>query len=151
MIRETVKEERNSLLPGIYLFIKSKPPYSSINYIFIAKVARSEMIKKNYKDMSEQSTPQVNDDKPINPESLLNTKTLVKDAVVLLPHSLFWILSHRILPDSTPNGSDSTGRCVTSNCTIKICLVTLSIAKNDINAITIGKAVNELIKLIHTI
>ena len=76
---------------------------------------------------------------------------LVKDVVVLLPHSSFWILSHRILPDSTSNGSDSMGRCGTSNRTIKICLVTLSIAKNNINAITVGKEFNALIKVIHSI
>ena len=72
MIQETVKEELKYLLLSIYLFIKSKPPYSSVNYIFIAKVAGSEMRQQNYKDTSEQSTPQVNNDKPINPKSLLH-------------------------------------------------------------------------------
>ena len=71
-----------------------------------------------------------------------------KDAVSLPPHSSFHILSHRIAPYSTSSGSNSTVQQGTSNCTLKIVLVTLSITKNNSHAITVGKAVNVLIKVI---
>ena len=38
-----------------------------------------------------------------------------------------------------------------SNCTLKICLVTLSIANNDNNTIVVDKVVNALTKVIHGI
>ena len=60
------------------------------------------------------------------------------------------MLSHRIAPDITSNGSNSTGQQGTSNRTYKKCLVTLSIANNN-NAIVVGKAVNALMKVIHGI
>ena len=43
------------------------------------------------------------------------------------------------------------GRRGTSNCTLKIFLVTLYISKNKNNAIVVGNAVNALTKLIHGI
>ena len=64
---------------------------------------------------------------------------------------MFRILSHLIAPDSTSNVSNNTGRQGTSNHTLKICLVNLSIEKNDNNAITVGKAANALMKVIHVI
>ena len=61
---------------------------------------------------------------------------------------MFRILSHLIAPDSTSNVSNNTGRQGTSNHTLKICLVNLSIEKNDNNEITVGKAVSVLMKVI---
>ena len=76
---------------------------------------------------------------------------MFKDAVALLPHSSFRILSHQIEPDSTPNASNSTVQQATSNRTFKICLVTLSINNNGNNTIAVGRSVNALMKLIHHI
>ena len=76
---------------------------------------------------------------------------LFKDAVALPHHSSFRILPQWITPVSTLNGSNSTGRQVTSNRTIKRCLVTLSIANNYNNAIVVGKVVNALMKVINFI
>ena len=74
-----------------------------------------------------------------------------KDAVTLLPQISFRVLLHHIAPDSILNGSNSTVRQGTSNHTLKIFRVTLYFAKNYSNAITVGKAVNALIKVIHCI
>ena len=71
---------------------------------------------------------------------------IFRDTVVLLPQ-----ISFRVSPDIKLNGSDSMGWCGTSNRTIKICLVALSIAKNNINAIMVGKEFNALTKVIHSI
>ena len=84
-------------------------------------------------------------------KSTLNKKVLFKDAVELPPHCLFRILSHRIASDSTLNGSNSTGRQGTINGTLKRCLVTLSIEKKYNNTIKVAKAVNALMKVIHSI
>ena len=65
--------------------------------------------------------------------------------------TFFHILSHQIAPDSTLIVSNSTGQQGTSNRTLKICLFTVFIVKNDNNATTVGKAVNALMKLIHVI
>ena len=72
---------------------------------------------------------------------------IFKDAVALLPHSSFRILPHRITYDSILNSSNSTDWQGSSNHILKIFLVTLSIANNDINATALGKAVNALIKV----
>ena len=74
---------------------------------------------------------------------------LFKDAVSLPPRSSFRILSHQISHDNTLNGSNSTGRQGTSKHTFKRFLVTLSIAKNNKNTITVVKTVNVLMKVIH--
>ena len=76
---------------------------------------------------------------------------LFKDAVTLPPHSLFSIPPHKIAPDGTSNGYNITGRQGTSNLTLKICCVTLYIAKKDNNKIEVGKTVNALMKIIHVI
>ena len=76
---------------------------------------------------------------------------LFKDAVSLPPHSSFRILSHQIAPDSTSNGSNSTGRQGTSNPTLKRFLFTLSTENDDSNAIAVGKAVNARMKVIYGI
>ena len=49
------------------------------------------------------------------------------------------------------NSSNSNGRKGISIYRFKICLDTLSIVKDDNNAIAVGKAVNVLIKVIHVI
>ena len=102
-------------------------------------------------DTSKQSTPQVNNTKSTKTKLTLHKKIVVQDAVALPPHSSFHILSCRIAPDSTSNGSNSTFKQVTINCTLKTCLVTLSMAKNDNNAIALVKAVNTMMNLIHGI
>ena len=76
---------------------------------------------------------------------------MFKDAVALLSHSLFRIQSHWIAPDSTSNGSNRTGWQGTSNHILKICLVTLTIAKNYKNKIAVDKEVNYMMKVIHGI
>ena len=76
---------------------------------------------------------------------------MFKYAVALPPHSSFRILSDQIAPDSTSNVSNSIIQQGTSNRTLKRCIVALSIAKNDNNAITVGKTVNALMKVIHGI
>ena len=76
---------------------------------------------------------------------------LLKEAVSLPPQSSFRILSNKIAPDSTLNGSNSTGWKGTSKPTLIICLVNPSTSKNDNNTIAVGKAVNELMKVIHGI
>ena len=77
-----------------------------------------------------KSTPQVNNTKPTKTKSTLHKEMLFKDTVALPPHSSFYILSHPISPDSTSDGCNITSQQGTSNRTFKICLVTLSIAKN---------------------
>ena len=109
------------------------------------------MIQRNYKDKAEKFTPQVNNAKSTKTKSKLHKKMLFKDAVSLPTHGFTRILSHHIVPDSTSNSSISTGRKGTSKRTLKIFLVTLSIAKNTNNTIAVGKAVNALIKVIHRI
>ena len=104
------------------------------------------MRHRNNKDISEKSTPQVSNSKPTETKSTLHKKILFKDVVALPPHSSFHILSHQIAPDSTLNGSNSTGRQSTSDHTLKRLLVTLYIAKNNNNAIAVDEAVNALIK-----
>ena len=101
--------------------------------------------------MAVQSTNQVNNAKPTKPKSLLQNKIIFRDAVLLLAHSSFRILSHHIVSDSTSNRSTSAGRRGNVNRTLKILLVTLSIAKNGNNTVLVGKAVNELLKIIHRI
>ena len=103
------------------------------------------------RDTAKQSDRQVNNAKSTKKKLTLHKKMLFKDAVALLPHSSFHILSYRIVPGSTSNVSNSTGRQGTSNRTLKICLVTLSISKNYNNAIPVGKAVNPLMEVIHGI
>ena len=76
---------------------------------------------------------------------------LFKYTVALPPQSLFCVLSHRIAPNITLNGSNSTGLQGASNLTFKICLVTLSINNNGNNTIAVGRSVNALMKLIHHI
>ena len=151
IIPTLVKDERRSLRARIDLFNKPKIPYSSTNYMFIAKVSGFEMRHRNDKYIAEQSTPQVNNAKLTKTNSTLYKKILFKDAVALWPHSLFRILSHRIATDSTSNGSNSTSRKCNSNRTFKRFLITLSITKNNNNTITVGKAVNALMKVIHGI
>ena len=67
------------------------------------------MIQINDKETDENSTPQVNNVKPTKIKSTLHKKMLFKDAVAILPHSLFHVLSHRIAPDSNFNGYNITG------------------------------------------
>ena len=102
-------------------------------------------------DTAKQSTPKFNNAKYTKTKLTLNKKMLFKYSVALLPHSSFRILLHQITPDSTSDGSNSTVLQGTSNRTLKICLVTLSIANNDNNATTVGKAVNAPMKGIHGI
>ena len=109
------------------------------------------MRHSNDKETAWQSTPQVNNAIEIESNSLLQKKMIFNDAVVIPPHSLFRILSHSISLDSTLNGSNITGWWCTSNHTLKICLVNLSIEKNDNNEIEVSKAVNTLMKVIHGI
>ena len=110
------------------------------------------MRQKNDKDTAEQATPRTYNAKQTKKKSTIQKNMLFKDTVVLPPHSLFCILSHHITPDSTSNGFNSTDWQGTS----KIlpwtkCLVTISIAMNNNNAITVGKAVNALMKVVHGI
>ena len=81
------------------------------------------MRQRNDKETSEKSTTYVNNYKPTKTKSILHKKMLFKDAVVLLPHSSFHILSHRIAPDIISNGSNSTGQQGTSNGTPKYALL----------------------------
>ena len=89
-----VKVDRKSLLISIDLFNKSKLPYSSNNFLLVAKVSRAEMRQRKNKYTAGQSTPQVNIDNLTNKNSTIHKKMLFKDAVSLLPHILFGILSH---------------------------------------------------------
>ena len=98
-----------------------------------------------------QSTPQVNNAKSTKTKSTHNKKIPFKYTSALLPNSSFRILSHRVSPDSTLNGCNSTGKQDTSNRTLKRCIVELSIENNGNDAIAVGKAVNALMKLIHGI
>ena len=109
------------------------------------------MIQRNDKNTAEQSTSQVNNYKPTKTKSTLHKKILFKYTVALPSLIFLRILSHQILPNSTSNRSNSTGRQGTSNRTFKIFLVALSIAKNNNNTIKVGKAVNAMMKLIHGI
>ena len=84
-------------------------------------------------------------------KSTLHKKIIFNDSVALQPHSSFCVLSNQIKYGSTSDGSNITVQKGTSNRTLKICLVTLSIEKNENNLITVGKAVNALMKLIHGI
>ena len=102
-------------------------------------------------DTAKKSTPQVNNAKSTNTKLKLRNKMLFKDAVALPTHSTFFILSHQVSPDSTLKGYNSTGQQVNSNHTLKICLVTIYIAKNDNNGIEVGKAGNALMKVLHDI
>ena len=142
MIWETAKEERTSLWANNNLFNKAKLPYLSINYIFIANVTGSEIRQRIDRDTVEQSTPQANNAKFTKKKLTLHKKIFFKYAVALLPHSSFRILSHQIAPESTSDDSSITGRQCTSKRTLKIFLVTLSIANSDNSTITVGKAVN---------
>ena len=81
------------------------------------------MRQRNDKETSEQSTPQVKNDNPINPKSLLQKKTLLKDVAVLPSHSFFRILSYRILLGSTSDVSNITGTQGTSDHILKILLL----------------------------
>ena len=71
MIWKIVREERRSLRARIYLFKKSKFPYSSTNYMFITNLEGTKMRHRNYKDTVKQSIPQVNNNKPIKKKSTL--------------------------------------------------------------------------------
>ena len=75
--------------------------------MFIAKVERAETRQIIDRYTTEQSTPQFNNTKSIKKKSKLHIKILFKDIVAIPCHSLFRILSHKITPDSTPNGSNS--------------------------------------------
>ena len=108
MIWEKIKEGCKNLRASIDSFNKSKLPYLSINYLFIAKVAGDKMRQIIDKDTAEQSTPQVNNAKSTKTKLTLNKKILFKDLVSLLPHSSFHILSHQIAPESMSNGFNST-------------------------------------------
>ena len=109
IIQETVKEEHIALRYCIDLFNKASMPYTSVNYIFVSKVAGSKTRNQIGKDTSEQSIPQFNNANMTKIKSLIHTYIVFRDAVVLPPHSLFRILSHHIAPDSASNISDSTG------------------------------------------
>ena len=107
------------------------------------------MRKRNDKETAEKSTPQVNNTNKINPKSLLHKEMIFKYAVVLPTYCLSHIISHRIVPDKTLCVSNSTGLRGSSNRTLKIFLVSLSITNNNNNANAVGKAVNAIIKVIH--
>ena len=81
MIQGLFKDGCRTLRTTINLFNKSKLPYSSTNYLFIAKVARVKMRKKIDKDTVEKSIPQVNKSKLNKTSSTLHKKVLFKDAV----------------------------------------------------------------------
>ena len=76
---------------------------------------------------------------------------LVKYAVPLPLHSSFRILSHQISPGSTSNGSNINSQQGISNLTLKRFRVTLPIANNDNNAISVCTVVNALMEVIHGI
>ena len=78
MIREIVKEECIYLRTNVNVFNKSKLPYSSTNYLFIAKVSEAEMRQRNNKDTAEQSTPRFNNAKPTKKKSTLHKKYYLK-------------------------------------------------------------------------
>ena len=109
------------------------------------------MIQINNEDTAEQSTPQVNNNKPTKTNSTLNNIVPFKYTVAFLTHSSFRILSRRIAPDSTPNVSNSTSRQGNINRTFKIFLVTLSTVRKVKNSIAVSKAVKRIIKVIHGI
>ena len=109
------------------------------------------MIQIIDRDTAEQSTPQVNNATSTKTHSTLHRKIIFKYAVALLSHSPLCILSHLITPDSTSNGSNSTGQQGTSSCNLKRFLVTLSIAKNNKNLIAFFNVVYALMKVIHGI
>ena len=115
------------------------------------KVAGYETRQIIDRDTTKQPTPQVNNAKSTKAKSTLRKKIIFKDAVALPPHSLFRVPSHQIAPDITSNDSNSTGRQGNSNRTIKIFLVTPSIANNNNNAREVGKEVNAMMKVIHSI
>ena len=142
MIWETAKEERKALWANTNLFNKAKLPYLSINYNFIANVTGAEIRHIIDRYTVKQSNPQANNAKFTKKKLTLHKKIFFKYSVALLPHSSFRILSHQIASDSTSDYSSITGRQCTSKRTLKICLVTLSIANSDNNTITVGKAVN---------
>ena len=148
MIWEIVKEERKAIRTSIGLFNKSDLPYSSINYMFTAKAEGSETRQRIDRDKAEQSTPEVSNAKLTKTKLTLHKKILFKYAVVLPPHSSFRILSQKILPYSTSNGSYSTVWKGTSNSTLKRCLATLSMAKNYNNLFPVGKVFNAPMKVI---
>ena len=112
----------------------------------VAKVEGAKTRYRNNKDTAEQSTPKFNNAKLTNYK-----KMIFKFAVAVPANSLLCILSHRIAPESTLNSSNISGQKGTSNRAFKICLVTLSIVKNNNKSITVGKAVNALMKSIHVI
>ena len=99
----------SALRSSINLFNKAQLSYTSVNYLFIEKVAGAEMRQGIYKDMAEQSNPQANNTNPTKLRSLLHKKMIFNNSVVLPPHHLFRIPSYRIAPDSASNGSDGTG------------------------------------------
>ena len=151
MIREKVKEERRSLRSSINQLNKANIPYLSTNYLFITKVAGAEMRQRNDKDTAKQFTLEVNTKNPTKTKSTLHKTMIFKYTLALPSHSLFRILSRLNAPDSTLKGSNSTIRQGTSNCTYKRCLDTLSMSKNNNNAIAVGKAVNALMEVMHGI
>ena len=108
MIWEVFKEKSQALRARIDLFIKSKIPYSLINYLFIAKVAGSEIRQRIGRDIFNKITPQVNNAKLTKIKLTPYKKMSFKDAVAIQNQSLFRILSHQIAPDSTYNSSNST-------------------------------------------
>ena len=67
---------------------------------------------------------------------------IFKDTVVLLTHISSRMLSHFIVPDNTLKVYNSTCQQGNSNRTLKICLVTLFVVRNDNNAIAACKTVN---------
>ena len=105
----------------------------------------------NDKYIAEKFTPQVNNAKPTNKKSTQQKILQFKDAVALPQHSLICILSKISTPNNSPNCSNSNSLQGTSNRTFKICLVTLSIPKNNNNAIAVVTAVNVLMKVINGI
>ena len=86
MIHQIFKEERQALYASINSFNISKIPYSSINRLFIAKLAWSEMIQRMDKDTAKQSTPQFNNTTSTKTKSNLHNKMPFKYAVTLPPH-----------------------------------------------------------------
>ena len=77
----------------------------------------------NSKYTASQSTPKVNNAKPTKTKSSIQKRMLFKDALALLTHSSFRILSHHVAPDSNLNGYNSTGQQGTSNRTLKDALL----------------------------
>ena len=76
---EIVKEECKYLHDSINLFIKYKLPYSSINYMFIEKVAWAETIQIIDRYTAEKSTLQVNNTTSTKTKSTLHKKIIFKD------------------------------------------------------------------------